>query len=358
MMPERIVPAKDGSFTLYKDETAIHSLYNPALEAEKFIASLSLENRDYRCFILAEPGLGYMVPALEKRFPSADIISIHCSAFFSSREFISFRRKAGGSSWSPGSTIELEDFLEPLLPGDPDKIRIVEWRPAAAAYGREYVDVLSGIVEVIRRSAANRATIRNFGRRWLRNSFRNLSLLRRLVKTGRVTRPFVVCAAGPSLERELSALAALQASPQRPFFMAVSSALPCLAAAGILPDIVIATDGGAWALLHLYETIRLAGEGTIVAAALSAALPSQTGDHPALVLSDGSIWQRWLLDSLGLPFAAFPQRGTVSASALDLAFFSAPARFIFPGWIFATPTLLPTAGPMPLTGCGTIRQTA
>jgi hypothetical protein len=327
-MSERIVPAKNGSFTLYKDETALHSLYDPVLEAERFIASLSLENRNYRCFILVEPGLGYMVPALKKQFPSAQVVSLHCSAFFSSPEYAPYRRENGAVSWSPGADSSLEDFLESVIPDvAPGDIRLIEWRPAAAAYGKEFVEILSRTVEVIRRGAANRATVRGFGRRWLRNSLRNLGLFVRPAKPGRTNRPVLVSAAGPGLEKELPVLAALAASPSRPFFIAVSSSFPCLASAGITPDLVVATDGGAWALLHLYEAFRLfsgAGktqaDGLCFACALSAALPSQIGEYPALILADGSVWQRWLLGVLGLPFAAFPQRGTVSASALDLAF--------------------------------------
>jgi hypothetical protein len=339
-MPERIVPAKNGSFTLYKDETAIHSLYDPVLEAEKFIGSLSFEDRDYRCFILVEPGLGYMVPALKKQFSSAQIVSLHCSAFFSSAQYAPYRRESEEVSWSPGSGLSLEDFLESVVPDvAPGDIRLIEWRPAAAAYGKEFIEILSRTVEVIRRRAANKATVRGFGRRWLRNSLRNLGLFVRPAKPGRTNRPVLVCAAGPGLEKELPVLAALSVSPSRPFFIVVSSSFPCLASAGITPDLGVAVDGGAWALLHLYEAFRLlrgksfpASRGKDFAAgkthaasvcfacALSAALPSQIGEYPALILADGSVWQRWLLGALGLPFAAFPQRGTVSASALDLAF--------------------------------------
>jgi hypothetical protein len=106
--------------------------------------------------------------------------------------------------------------------------------------------------------------------------------------------------------------------------MAVSSSVPCLVFAGIVPDIVITTDGGSWALFHLFECFRLFGPETslpLFITALSAALPSQIVTFPVLFLSDGSFWQQYLLRSFGLPFLAFPQRGTVSASALDAAFF-------------------------------------
>ena len=56
-----------------------------------------------------------------------------------------------------------------------------------------------------------------------------------------------------------------------------------------------------------------------LAAALSAALPSQCAAFPFLVLNDGSLWQNIVLHELGVPSIMAPQRGTVTASAIDLA---------------------------------------
>jgi hypothetical protein len=39
-----------------------------------------------------------------------------------------------------------------------------------------------------------------------------------------------------------------------------------------------------------------------------------------MVLNDGSLWQRVILENLAIPSLTVPQRGTVSAAALDLAF--------------------------------------
>jgi hypothetical protein len=39
-----------------------------------------------------------------------------------------------------------------------------------------------------------------------------------------------------------------------------------------------------------------------------------------MALDDGSLWQRLVLGGLGIPSLTVPQRGTVSAAALDLAF--------------------------------------
>jgi hypothetical protein len=83
---------------------------------------------------------------------------------------------------------------------------------------------------------------------------------------------------------------------------------------------VLSTDGGGWALLHLYEALRGPTVNSCFAASLCAALPSQLKNVPWLPLSDGSLWQNLLLASVGCPVLSLPQRGTVTASALDLAF--------------------------------------
>jgi hypothetical protein len=181
----------------------------------------------------------------------------------------------------------------------------------------------------LKRLNAGKMTVRGFGRRWLRNALRNLDLVQRHARPCRSNAPYIVCASGPSLERDLPELAAWKASPSPPVLVAVSSSVPCLLSAGVIPDIVITTDGGSWALFHLAEAFRLLrskkefsqAADPLFITALNAALPSQIETAAVLFLADESVWQRYLLRSFGLPFLTFPQRGTVSASALDAAFF-------------------------------------
>jgi hypothetical protein len=147
--------------------------------------------------------------------------------------------------------------------------------------------------------------------------FKNLALLKKAPRYRPFAAPLVVAGAGPSLEEAIPRLAE-QKKKSPLFILAVSSAAPALLAADLPPDLVISSDGGNWALLHLYESLR--EPRSAFAAALSAALPSQFADLPWLPISDGSLWQNTLLRGMGLPFASFPQRGTVTAAALDLAF--------------------------------------
>ncbi|MDR0599816.1 MAG: DUF115 domain-containing protein [Treponema sp.] len=343
-MNERLVAAKNG-YTVYAGALALHSRYNPALEAEKYVASLGIE-KPYGYFILIEPGLDYLERVLRKRFPRSTVISLHCSPFFSSA---AGGEKSGGPpaeqgpgtalSWDPSHKKGLEEFLEERLTGaDASGIRLIEWRPSINAYGKACLELAGRTVECVRRITANRVTLRNFGRRWLRNGLRNLEILRNPVLPRRGTGPVLICAAGPSLEDALDSAARWKKNSPAAFIIAVSSAAPALLNRGIPPDLVISADGGGWAFFHLIESCRRpaaepgngfpAGKnagtpgtgGPVIASLLSAALPSQLETWPSLILSDGSLWQELLLRSRRVPFLSFPQRGTVSASALDLAF--------------------------------------
>jgi hypothetical protein len=130
--------------------------------------------------------------------------------------------------------------------------------------------------------------------------------------------PVLVTGAGPSLEDSLPLIKEIRDRGSC-FIIAASSSFMALSRGGIVPDLVLSTDGGPWALLHLYELFR-AGPGIPLAAAFSAGLPSQCGDLPILGISDGSLWQGLILRGLGVPHLVLPQRGTVTATALDLAF--------------------------------------
>jgi hypothetical protein len=163
--------------------------------------------------------------------------------------------------------------------------------------------------------------------------------------------PVIVCASGPSLEDSVPEIANRKKSPSPPFIIAVSSSAPVLLQRGIKPDLVIATDGGSWALFHLIETIRQSekkyGEKPVIVSALRAALPSYVKNCQVIVLRDGSLWQDLLLNALGILelSPAFPQRGTVSVSALDLAFYLSSGNVYRSGFDFSHRDLLTHARP-------------
>jgi hypothetical protein len=305
----------------------LHSRYDPQGEAERYLAAIPI-SPETCCFVLIEPGLGYMIPILTRRFPGARVIALHvASPGEEALPVVSgFLAEQNGTvvHWDPSLGLNLEDFLEREL-GKADlegllgakPVKIIEWRPALNHYGRPYAEILAAAAAAIRRFDAGRRTLRAFGRRWFRNFFRNLPLLHSFPVYRELAAPVVVTGAGPSLEDNLPLIKKIQ-EQENGFIIAASSSVMALCRRGIVPDLVLSTDGGSWALLHLYELFR--GGPAPLAAAFSAGLPSQCGDLPILGISDGSLWQGLILRGLGIPHLILPQRGTVTATALDLAF--------------------------------------
>ncbi|MCL2763206.1 MAG: DUF115 domain-containing protein [Treponema sp.] len=290
----------------------LHSRYQPQLEADRYIAALNPDH-DIDYFILIEPGLGYLIDSLRKCRPHSVIVVLHADACF--RET---NRFPDIPVWFPGSETSVQEFLEAVIP-ESASVRVIEWRPSLRLFGDACLELIRETTDCIKRADASRRTSAAFGRRWVRNFFRNLTLLQRTVLFKPMDMPIVITGSGPSLE---SALPQIRAAREGVFVLAASSSLPALAAGGISPDMVISTDGGGWALLHLHACFRpLCGLAAppLLACALTAALPSQCAAMPLLPMNDGTVWQNMALHSLGIPSVLIPQRGTVTASALELA---------------------------------------
>ena len=227
----------------------------------------------------------------------------------------------------------VQRFLEKEIPEiDASLIRIIEWRPSLNFYKEAYVKLLSLVVEFIKRMDAGKKTAAIFGRRWVRNFFKNLNYLNQILLYRTAEIPVIVTGSGPGLETAMPVIRNMQDSC---LILAASSSIMALAHGGVCADMVIATDGGPWALRHIYPCYRknsgvekydgshrrqgLPKPPDALATNLCAALPSQCGNTPFLVLNDGSFWQSVVLHELAVPSVVIPQRGTVTASAVELA---------------------------------------
>jgi hypothetical protein len=146
--------------------------------------------------------------------------------------------------------------------------------------------------------------------------------------------PVIITGSGPSLEQ---ALPVIQKAQDNCLIIAASSSVLALSSAGITADIVIATDGGSWALKHIYPFYRdkKYANASAFAVSLCAALPSQCADSAQLILNDGSFWQNIVLHELNLPSVIIPQRGTVTATAVELAFVLSSGNIYLAGLDFS-----------------------
>jgi hypothetical protein len=283
----------------------LHSRYNPQAEAERYIDSLKLKD-DIECFILIEPGEGYLIPVLRKKFRDSKIIVLHVDSSFPAADVpVMYGTEPSA----------VQKFLEKEVPEiDASLIRIIEWRPSLNHYREAYVKLLSQTVEFIKRTDAGKRTTAAFGTRWVRNFFKNLKLLDKILLYRTADIPVIVTGSGPSLETAMPVIQKLQ---DKCLIFASSSSVMALAHNGIKADLTIATDGGCWALRHIYPCCRATQPAFAVN--LSAALPSQCAGAPHLIINDGSFWQSIILRELNLPSVIIGQRGTVTASALELA---------------------------------------
>jgi len=289
----------------------LHSKYNPQTEAQRYIDALKID-KDINCFILIEPGMGYMVPVLREKWPDGKIVVLHADAGFRTLKGVFY----GDAVWFPDSEASAQGFLEAEV-SPSARVRIVEWRPSLNVYGDKVLELVRESAEFIKRLEAGRRTDAFFGKRWMRNFFRNLALFQNTLMYRKMDIPVVITGSGPSLEAVLPRILAVRESV---FILAASSSLQALSVGGITPDLVISTDGGGWALTHLYSFFRpLRPKPGILALSLCAAVPSQCSALPLLPMNDGSLWQSMALHATGIPSVLIPQRGTVTASALELA---------------------------------------
>jgi len=218
----------------------------------------------------------------------------------------------------------VQDFLEREVPEtDAANIKIIEWRPSMNYYKQAYVSLFSFVVDFIKRTDAGKRTTAAFGRKWVGNFFRNLGNVRKTILYKTMDMPVIITGSGPCLEK---AMPAVQKKQEECLIIAASSSVMALSHYGVRADIVMSTDGGNWALRHIYPFFRKQDnvENNVendasFAVNLCAALPSQCAGRPMLIMNDGSFWQNVILHELSIPSVIIAQKGTVSACAVELA---------------------------------------
>jgi hypothetical protein len=311
-MDLRLAASRSGLPACRAGEAWLHSPVDPAREAERF-ASAALGGGRPPLVVILGPCLDYLGAAVRTLLPRATIVSIQHSDFFKGREVA-----AADRSWYPDSGSKLEAFLDSALDEDSiSGLAVMSWPPAAAAFPEESRAAAAALRSSLDRLASSSATVKAFGRRWIANACRGFLLAESAARLREDNRPVVVAAAGPTLAASLTELA-----PMRGSFMlaAVSSALAACEAAGLEPDLAVATDGGNWSRLHLYP---ISSRRLPIAAPLGA-LPSASLSRGTsfLFIDQGGFAETELLKSIGCPASsilALPPHGTVSGTAVFLA---------------------------------------
>lgn len=291
----------------------LHSRFDPAGEAERFVAA-RLETRRPSCLLVVGGGEDWISEAVRRRLPGSWIVSVQLDPAFRGTE-----RPGADRRWYPDSGIGLRDFLVREASGKLDGgAAVLSWLPSETVFPEAAADALREVREALEELTSDAATTRYWARRWMVNGLRNFLSAREYARIRPGRAPLVVAASGPSLE---PALEALESFRGRFRLWALASAAGACLRRGWVPDLVVSTDPGAWADRHFDALLRArAAPPCPLASPISARIPPAVRNrHPLILLSPGRSPEEDLPTAADLPAAAVPSRGTSAADALALA---------------------------------------
>ena len=317
----------------------IHSTRDPAREAARLVLAADGgdgKRRQNRAFLLLGFGLGYAAEAAAALAPPPLVIAVEkradvLRAAFETRDLTGILRSrlVFVLGDEPGA-------VTGALRIAPKELSVVR-NPALTAADAAFYRELERHIENWRtQDAVNEATLRRFGKRWVRNQAANLPAIRDLpgiaLLAGRFDFPVLLLAGGPTLDDLAGTVASLA---ERCVVVAVDTALRFLTREGVKPDFVVSVDPQYWNARHLDR--RLPAESALVAEA--ACYPTVLRDR----LGAAGAGRPTFLCGAIYPISGFVERrvdlkgrlgsgGSVASSAWDFAASLAPpgaARPVF-----------------------------
>ena len=372
--PEKIwtlSQAKNGQITASENGLRLHSAYNPEREAA---GAVSVENVSKKsATVFYGFGLGYHLVEWCKNHQEKDlqkkkllVVEPEINHFFAAMMMIDWtpvfdhENLALALACPPEAVLGLLESSEKINLGDTGVSDAYYFDiPSFTAHAKPYFDGVKAIVKRNqRKNEINAATLKKFGRLWVRNSLKNLDFLAENadVKPGQTlasggTRsnwggigifenkasqnlPFLIVGAGPSLEKFLPQAKFLSS---RFVIVCVETALKALLRVGVQPDFVILTDPQFWAYRHI---AGLSAPFSILITDLSA--------YPAVFRFD---CKKILLCSSQFPVASYFEKklglagqlgdlgtgGSVASAAWNFAYFCGAKKIYTVGLDFSFP---------------------
>ncbi len=105
---------------------------------------------------------------LRERFKESKILVLHAENFEN-------RPLENAHTLTSLDTEEIYKFLEIHIQNtNADRIRVIEWRPSLNYFKDAYVKILSTVAAFLKRADAEKRTTTVFGKRWIKNFFKNI----------------------------------------------------------------------------------------------------------------------------------------------------------------------------------------
>lgn len=257
--PLEIIQAKNGEPTALENKVPLHSKYNPGREASQLVQNSDCSGSEAAVFLGF--GLGYAALEFARKHPSIPMVIVESRTDYLFEAF---------------SALDWEDVLKHrdcifAVNADPSTAaalassfgtsKITFFSTAAqTAHDKSYFDEVKAQCEKSRqKDEINTNTLEKFSHLWLKNSCRNLKFLDQKDGVKKYFRaaeestlgkelPFIIIAAGPSLEKILPHLAELK---KRAVLVCVDTALKACLEAGTEPDFIVLVDPQYACALHL-----------------------------------------------------------------------------------------------------------
>jgi hypothetical protein len=266
----RVEAAPSGQTSLLLGGRHVHSPRDPLREAQRLTESLRSNTAENDAgakgpVVILGFGLGYSAEAAAEAAPGRPLIIVEkrravLRIALETRDLTKLLSQNKlvfvlGLSGDPAGAIQSALELFSVAGETPAPPPIIRNRTLIAADEEWYGSVEQGIKNFSSRDEVNTATLRRFGKRWVRNLGRNMDSIRDLPGIARLEGvlapagiPVFLAAAGPSLDEATPLLKELQ---QRCVIVAVDTSLRFLLRRGLDPDFVVVVDPQYWNARHL-----------------------------------------------------------------------------------------------------------
>ncbi|MDR2369938.1 MAG: DUF115 domain-containing protein [Treponema sp.] len=315
----------------------LHSLVDPRREGGRLAAAAETEG----FLVFLGMGGGYAVEAALARENTERVLVVEyninaLAELFCSKEYISILGDPRFSLLVDPSPGFLEEYLlENYLPSLSGGIRTFPLRARVEEDREKFGGAGDAVARAIEKLSADYSVQAWFGKRWFSNIIRNLRAAEGEYGPVPAVREAAVCAAGPSLDGELSLIRESKAKKNGGVYLiAADTSLPALLAADVEPDAVVSIDCQHISVRHFSRGIPPGTELFLdlasppVIASLSPRPRFFSGGHP-------------LAHYISLRWKSFPpvdsSGGNVTYAAFSLAEYLGAAKISIYGADFSYP---------------------
>jgi len=231
---------------------ALHSTVDPVREAQRLISTLSKDKNSLFAegfVVFLGLGAGFApLAALNNGASHVLIIDYDINGIaelLCSRDYIALLGDPRCTLLAdpPSGLIEnvILELYRPALCGG---IRVLPLRARTELDKQNFGLAAAAIQRTIEKISADYSVQAHFGMRWFANIIRNLGAAQRQNRSAPPIREAAICAAGPSLDDQISLLIRQkdQAGAQGLFVISADTALPALLHCGLRPDAVVSID--------------------------------------------------------------------------------------------------------------------